>query len=513
MLRDLNCVGLSRTTDTPDAFRNENVAAKQGSEKARRGRKPKPERIPLEILTTPSTPGSSRLPTTLQETWPREPRSASAHSTEHPTGPLPRAVVTRAVERLFVSWVSSIPASGRPASRSDVVITLYSTTLPGSVLWFAVHALAVAELSWSASDCINGCPGPLVSYGNFLKKMQTVLLDQEQISSDESLVAFLVIGIFEVSVRKNTAIFALHLFFLDERSPTDPPIKTQILYLGRYVPLESHAVAVQYALRSRNAAMKNGKSLPSASSAAYGRLQAWALLSGSHISLDDTALAGLTDRNLGSPTLAKIHAQLKLTRAASILATNKPYLARTTFAGCGLKQLAIKTLSALNYEELSNELNEFERQRRHAHQTSTVHSPSWSYASSPIPKNSIPSMCRWILHSASRITASDAVVTLLLSLDPTLESRALFSQGSAALATHQMQHQLLCTSMIISAQHLLEACSTRETAGRLSPQMRSAMTSSSFLVGTTIARSPRSTPELKQAANELLRTMHSGTTW
>jgi len=178
-------------------FRDENETAQVGSRRARREPRTRtalyevgPSRTIGEEQTREETPDL----TVLQRHFPW----LNAVGLAEVSGPLKRDLETRAVERFFVNWTLYPENDGTSPGHMHNLHSLYSTVLPGSVLWLAVRAVAVADMRRPDGGEIPFHIKARQYYGAALVRLRDVLNEQKEVVDDHVLAALLLIDNFEV---------------------------------------------------------------------------------------------------------------------------------------------------------------------------------------------------------------------------------------------------------------------------------------------------------------------------
>ncbi|KAL9106006.1 MAG: hypothetical protein Q9227_008914 [Pyrenula ochraceoflavens] len=135
--------------------------------------------------------------------------------------PLRRDVETRAVERFFINWTLHPSNDGVSPGHLNDVPMLYLSAPRESVLWFAVRAVAFADMKHEA---IGDSPFYIRArqcYGAALSRMIAIAHDNQNLDDDRILAAILLIDNFE------------------------------LMYLARTEPLGHHSEAVKRILHTR----------------------------------------------------------------------------------------------------------------------------------------------------------------------------------------------------------------------------------------------------------------------
>ena len=113
-------------------------------------------------------------------------------------GPLKKDLETRAVERFFVNWTLYPENDGTSPGHMHNLHSLYSTVLPGSVLWLAVRAVAFADMRLPDVGEIPFHIKARESYGAALVRLRDVVTEQKEFVDNRVLAALLLIDNFEV---------------------------------------------------------------------------------------------------------------------------------------------------------------------------------------------------------------------------------------------------------------------------------------------------------------------------
>jgi hypothetical protein len=204
-LRGLTCSGFP--SDVGLVFRNENEVAQRNSERARRERRESPLVTSYDIAPAPEAqqqipgPSSAIQDLDLSEDFPWLNQRALA---EVPR-PLARDLETRAVERFFVNWTLYPNNDGVSLGYMQDLPLLYYGAPQKSVLWYAVRALAFADLK----DALAGDTPFYIkarrNYGSALGCMRETALNRQELAHDRVLAAILLIDNFEVLIYRHTS--------------------------------------------------------------------------------------------------------------------------------------------------------------------------------------------------------------------------------------------------------------------------------------------------------------------
>lgn len=219
MRRDSNCTGLPDDVDL--VFRSENAVAQRNSRRARgessinRSISTYAADAQTEAVTAPSLPTTYPSYDDLKRWYPW----LSARALAHPPEPLKRAIETRAVERVFVDWILFPRSDGLSPGYMHDFPKLYSEAEPGSVLWFAVRALAFADLKDAGAA--------RRAYGSALNRLQRIATNDQEFSSNHVLAALLLIDNFEVTSYQASVVAVANDFVLTICHITVVPSQTK----------------------------------------------------------------------------------------------------------------------------------------------------------------------------------------------------------------------------------------------------------------------------------------------
>ncbi|KAF2106441.1 hypothetical protein BDV96DRAFT_617327 [Lophiotrema nucula] len=262
--QNIICTGLP--LDSLFVFRNENEVAKRNSRRARGQRRQSPEAALVSLQAEQSSPN------------PEEPFNVSDHRlresypwlnywalTQIPNS-LKRDAETRAIERFFVNWTLYPDNRGLSPGYMDDLPRLYYSTEADSVLWSSVRAVAYADIGGGSFQV-----KARQQYGTALNQMRVIANDQQQIASDTTLYATLLMDDFE------------------------------LMYLGRNDPLGPHRDAIKHILRNRGDGQLYTPTRFSLWRLIHYRLQFWQMLSRDEPIMEQQAW--LSKLNLERPEL------------------------------------------------------------------------------------------------------------------------------------------------------------------------------------------------------------------
>lgn len=196
--RGLKCSGSSPGIKTGLVFRDENETARRNSERARRVL-PNHSSVPL-ILQASNSPDLMRPAfqvgpdVSLGQSYPW----LNDRSLSQIPSVILRDIDTRAVERFFINWTLNPDNDGiSPGHMSDLPF-LYSKSSQNSMLWFAVRAVAFADMYRHSIGNYSFSNKALQHYGAALNRLRTLTQEKEWLSDDSVLAALLLIDNFEV---------------------------------------------------------------------------------------------------------------------------------------------------------------------------------------------------------------------------------------------------------------------------------------------------------------------------
>jgi len=183
-------------------FREENQVAQRNSERARRKRTDeRPYTIPFETISPPATQEQQTQASTKtsdsdlqwQYLWLNERALAEI------PGPLKRDPETRAVDRFFVSWILYPHNDGVSPGHLHDLPMLYLSAPRESVLWYAVRAVAFADMRGARVENIPFYIKARQQYGAALLHLREIAHSEQRLANDRVLAAILLIDSFEVT--------------------------------------------------------------------------------------------------------------------------------------------------------------------------------------------------------------------------------------------------------------------------------------------------------------------------
>lgn len=179
-------------------FRDENQAARRGSERARQQRRrPKPEFIPLEMASSSEHSEAQAMSSRSDENgnvlfWLNEKTAAAVPE------PLPRDRAIRVVERFFVDWTAVSRDDGISTGRELDLPILYSCSMQKSILWLAVNTMALAHVGRLQSRRLSEPRGALSRYGESLSALYQLAHDDQAFANKDVVAGILLLDTFEV---------------------------------------------------------------------------------------------------------------------------------------------------------------------------------------------------------------------------------------------------------------------------------------------------------------------------
>lgn len=179
-------------------FRDENQAAKRGSERARQQRRrERPEFIPLEVALPTEQVARRDAPSASDESdkryfWLNEQAIATIPE------PLPRDQNARVVERFFIDWTAISREDGISSGRELDLPISYSSTEQKSILWLAVDTMALAHVGRLQSRRLSEPRGALSRYGEALSALYEMAYDDVAFASNDAIIAILLLDTFKV---------------------------------------------------------------------------------------------------------------------------------------------------------------------------------------------------------------------------------------------------------------------------------------------------------------------------
>lgn len=184
-------------TRTKSVFRDENQAAKEGSERARqKGRRERPEIIQLEMFLPRSRDTRNSLFGANQS------ESTYYWLKEQPVVSMPEQLArdwsSRAVERFFADWTKVPCEDGISIGCELDLPILYSSTMRNSILWLAVDTMALAHVGHLEPRGLSEPRGALKRYGETLSALYELAYDNRAFAGVDVIAGILLLDTFEV---------------------------------------------------------------------------------------------------------------------------------------------------------------------------------------------------------------------------------------------------------------------------------------------------------------------------
>ncbi len=201
MRRGLPCSGFPSLV-----FLNENETARRNS---RRARGEAHHVVPVELQLVPALTqqqsGCVQEQTRVDPELHRHYFWLNERAASTLPEPLKRDLETRAIENLFTNWMLYPRNDGMTPGHMHALPKLYYNAGPGSILWFAVRAVAFADMrDRHDSSGVSFSVKARMCYGGALEGIRAVTANSQALMDDRVLMALLLIDSFEV--RDSTVI-------------------------------------------------------------------------------------------------------------------------------------------------------------------------------------------------------------------------------------------------------------------------------------------------------------------